>query len=62
MALLLIINKPQPPIQGVQEALSLGVKLPGLETDHSPPCTAEVKNAWSYTSTPPIRLHVMVLS
>jgi hypothetical protein len=22
------------------------------EADHSPPCSAEVKNAWSYTSTP----------
>jgi hypothetical protein len=28
-----------------------GVKLPGHEADHSPPSSAEVKNAWSYTST-----------
>jgi hypothetical protein len=25
---------------------------PGREADHSPPSSAEVKNAWSYTSTP----------
>jgi hypothetical protein len=40
----------------------LGVKLPELETDHSPPSSAEVKNAWSYTSTHPLHLHGMVLS
>jgi hypothetical protein len=28
----------------------------------SPPSSAEVKNAWSYTATPPIRLHGVVLS
>jgi hypothetical protein len=31
---------------------SLGVKRPGREADHSPPSSAEVKYAWSYTSTP----------
>jgi hypothetical protein len=36
----------QPPIQWVPGALSLGV------TDHSPPSSAQVKNAWSYTSIP----------
>jgi hypothetical protein len=39
-----------------------GVKRPGREADHSPPSSAEVKNAWSYTSTAPIRLHGVVLS
>jgi hypothetical protein len=39
-----------------------GVKRPGREADHSPPSSAEVKNTWSYTSTPPIRLHGVVLS
>jgi hypothetical protein len=29
------------------------VKQPGREADHSPPSSAEVKKAWSYTSTPP---------
>jgi hypothetical protein len=52
----------QPPIQWVPGTLSLGVKRPGLEADHSPPSSAEVKNAWSYTFTPPIRLHGVVLS
>jgi hypothetical protein len=42
----------QPPIQWVPGALSLGVKRPGREADHSSPSSAEVKNAWSYTSTP----------
>jgi hypothetical protein len=38
-----------------------GVKRPGHEADHSPPSSAEVKNAWSYTSAPPIRLHGVVI-
>jgi hypothetical protein len=33
----------QPPIQWVSVALSLGVKRPGREADHSPPSSAEVK-------------------
>jgi hypothetical protein len=32
------------------------------EGDTSPPSSVEVKNAWSYTSTIPIRLHGIVLS
>jgi hypothetical protein len=52
----------QPPIQWVPGAPSLGVKWPGREADHSPPSSAKVKNAWSYTSTPPIRLHGVLLS
>jgi hypothetical protein len=51
----------QPPIQWVPEVLSLEVKRPGREDDHSPHSSAEVKNAWRYTSTP-IRLHGVVLS
>jgi hypothetical protein len=43
-----------PSIQCVPAALSPGVKWPGREVDHSPPSNAEVKNEWSYTSTPPI--------
>jgi hypothetical protein len=38
------------------------VKPQGCEADHSPLSNAEVKNAWKYTSTPPIRLHGVVLS
>jgi hypothetical protein len=33
----------QPPIQWVRGALSLRVKRPGREADHSPPNSAEVK-------------------
>jgi hypothetical protein len=42
----------QRPIQGVSGAISLGVKRPGREADHSPPSSAEVKNALSYNFTP----------
>jgi len=41
----------QPPMQWVPAALSLGLKWPGREADHSPPSSAQVKNTWSYTST-----------
>jgi hypothetical protein len=51
----------QPPILLVPGVLSLGVKRPGREADHSPASSDEVKNAWSYTSTPQ-RLHSVVLS
>jgi hypothetical protein len=52
----------QLPIQSVSGALSLGVKRSGREVDYSPPSNAEVKNEWSYTSTPPMRLHGVVFS
>jgi hypothetical protein len=42
--------------------LSLEVKQLGHEADHSPPSSAKVKNVWSYTSTPPVHLHGVVLS
>jgi hypothetical protein len=42
----------QPPTQWVPGALSLGIKRSGREADHSPQSSAEVKNGWSYTSTP----------
>jgi hypothetical protein len=29
------------------------IERPGLEADHSPPTSAEAKNTWIYTSTPP---------
>jgi len=46
----------------VPGVLSLGIKRPGCEADRSPPSNADVKNAWSYSITPPIRLHDEVLS
>jgi hypothetical protein len=42
----------QPPIRWLPRSLSLGVKRPGREADNSPPSSAEIKTAWSYTSTP----------
>jgi hypothetical protein len=52
----------QPPIQWIPGALSLGVKRPGREAEHSPPSSVEVNNTWSYTFTPPIRRHGVLLS
>jgi hypothetical protein len=42
----------QPPIQWIPEALCLEVRWPAREAQHSPPSSAEVNNAWSYTSAP----------
>jgi hypothetical protein len=52
----------QLPIQWVTGALSLGVKRLGHEADHSLLSTGKMKNEWSYTSPPPIRLHGVVLN
>jgi hypothetical protein len=46
------VGPTQPPIQWVTGVLSLGIKWPGREADHSLPSNAELKNVWSYTSTP----------
>jgi hypothetical protein len=43
-------------------ALSLGVKRPGREADRSTLFNAEVKDAWIYTSTPPVHLQSVVPS
>jgi hypothetical protein len=51
----------QPPIQLVPGPLFLGEERPRCEADNSSPSSAEVKNAWRYTSTPAIRLHSVVL-
>jgi hypothetical protein len=37
-----------------------GVNRPECKVDHSPRSSAEIKNGWTYTSTPPIRLHGVV--
>jgi hypothetical protein len=55
-------SSPRPDMQWVPGALCLGVKRLGREAGHSPPHSAEVKNEWSYTSTPPVSLHGVVLS
>jgi len=57
-----VLVRTQPPVQWVPGNLTQGVKRPGRETNHSPPCSAEVKNWWSCTSTPSIHLHVVVFN
>jgi hypothetical protein len=52
----------QPLTQWVRGAVSLRIKRPWRNADHSPPSSAKVKNAWSYTSTLPICLYGVVLS
>jgi hypothetical protein len=36
--------------------LTPGLKWPGRAADHSPPSSAEVKNEWRYTTSPPTLL------
>jgi hypothetical protein len=52
----------QPPIQRVPGALSLGVKRPGREADHSPPSSSEVKEWVAPYLHSPICLHGVVIS
>jgi hypothetical protein len=42
----------QPPFQLVPGALYPGIKRPGREGDRLRPSSAELKNVWSYISTP----------
>jgi hypothetical protein len=46
----------------ITKALTLGIKQPGREAEYSPPSSADVKNAWSYTSTPQICPYGVVLN
>jgi hypothetical protein len=52
----------QPPIQWVPWALSLGIKWPGVNLTTHLHLVPRSKNAWSYTTTPPIHLHGGVFS
>jgi hypothetical protein len=61
-----IVSRPalkltQPPIQWVPLDLSLGLRWPWSEFDHSPLSNAVVKSAWICISVP-IRLYGMVLN
>jgi hypothetical protein len=49
----LALRPTRPPIQWIPGSLSPSFKRPGREADLSLPSSAEVKNAWSYTTTPP---------
>jgi hypothetical protein len=51
----------QPPIQWVSGALSLGVKRWSVKLITYLQLVPKSKNEWSYTFTPPIRLHGVVL-
>jgi hypothetical protein len=44
------LGQTQHSMQGVPGALSLGIKRPGREADHSPPTSAEVEEWVEYTS------------
>jgi hypothetical protein len=52
-----VMGPNQPPIQCVPGSLSLEVKQPGREADHSPPSSAEVKNV---CTIPPLHLYVFM--
>jgi hypothetical protein len=52
----------QPLIQWVLGFISVEVKQPGHEADHSSPYSAEVKECVEIYLLSPIRLHGMVLS
>jgi hypothetical protein len=58
----LALGPTQSHIQWVPGAPSLRVKRPGRETDHSPPSSSEVQNAWRYTSTSSIHHHGVVFN
>jgi hypothetical protein len=51
----------QPPVHWVPADFFLGVNQPRREADQTPPSSDEVRNSWSYTSTPPARLRGVVL-
>jgi hypothetical protein len=52
----------QPPNQRVSEVLSLGVKQPWCEADHSPLASAEIKECVELYLHSPMRLHGVVVS
>jgi len=57
-----VLGATKPPIHWVPGDISVGVKLLERESDHSPPSSAEVKNACNYISTSTIHLYGVVLS
>jgi hypothetical protein len=48
-----VVGPTHPPFKRIPGALSSERKRLGLKDDHFPPSGTEIKNAWSYTSTPP---------
>jgi hypothetical protein len=55
----LAVGTTQPLVQWVPGFFPVGVKLLECDVNHSPPSSAEVKNVWTHTSTPPTCLHVV---
>jgi hypothetical protein len=58
----MVLGPTQPPIQWVPGALSLGVKRPRREADHSHPSSAEVNECVELYHHSSVRLHGVVLS
>jgi len=52
-----VLEPTQPPIRWVPWALSVSVKRPGREEDHSPATTAEVKECVELYLHSPLHLH-----
>jgi hypothetical protein len=50
----------KPPIQCIPRALFPGIECVGHKADHSLLSNVEVKNTWSYTSTPPYAFIVCI--
>ena len=59
-----LLGSAQMLIPELTEALSQGLEWLGREVHHSPPSSAEVKNAWRYKCSPPPlpRLHGVALN
>jgi hypothetical protein len=55
-----VLDPTHPPIQWVTGSLSLGVKWPGHEVNHSPPSNAEVKEGVELNLHSLIRVHSVV--
>lgn len=56
-----------PDLKPIEPLMSTGGYLYGVtaatvENDHSLPSIIDVKNAWRYSSAPPLRVHGVVLS
>jgi hypothetical protein len=48
----LVLGPTNPSVQSILWPPFVGLNLPGCEVNHCLPYSAEVKNAWSYTSCP----------
>jgi hypothetical protein len=44
---------PTPIFRGFRLLLILGIEQPVFENDYSPPSSSEVKDIWSFSSSPP---------